>query len=169
LPTFDGQRSMGLRGSKLSLYEGGLRVPFIVHWPGTIPAGNTDQQTFFTALDLLPSFAALAGAPLPDKQILDGQNLSAVLIGKKASHQGPVFWEYGRNDKVFKYPPAPDRSPNLAVREGHWKLLANDDGSGIELYNLADDPNETRNLANENARVTQSLLKQVLQWRHSLP
>lgn len=169
LPTFDGQRSMGLRGSKLSLYEGGLRVPFIAHWPGRIPVGKTDQQTFFTAMDLLPSLAALAGAPIPDKRILDGQNLSAALLGQKATHQGPVFWEYGRNDKVFKYPPAPDRSPNLAVREGDWKLLVNDDGSGIELYNLATDPNETQNVASKNASLTQRLLNQVLQWRRSLP
>lgn len=169
LPTFDGQRSMGLRGSKLSLYEGGLRVPFIAHWPGRIPAGKTDQQTFFTAMDLLPSLAALAGAPIPDKRILDGQNLSAALLGQKATHQGPVFWEYGRNDKVFKYPSAPDRSPNLAVREGDWKLLVNDDGSGIELYNLATDPNETQNVASKNASLTQRLLNQVLQWRRSLP
>lgn len=169
LPTFDGQRTLGLRGSKLSLYEGGLRVPFIAYWPGRVPAGNVNQQSFFTAVDLFPSLAALAGAPLPDAQVLDGQNLSAALLGNDASHQGPVFWEYGRNAKVFKYPKAPDRSPNLAVREGDWKLLVNDDGTDVELYNLADDPNETLNLANERVDVTQRLLKQVLQWRRSLP
>lgn len=184
LPSFDGQRTLGLRGSKLSLYEGGLRVPFIAWWPGTIPAGKVDQQTFFTAVDLLPSLAALAGAPLPDKYVLDGQNLSAALLGAEllgaellgaelsgtdASHQGPVFWEYGRNDTAFNYPPTPDRSPNLAVREGNWKLLVNDDGTDVELYNLADDPNEVRNLASNNTGVIQRLLNQVLQWRQSLP
>ena len=169
LPTFDGQRSLGLRGSKLSLYEGGLRVPFIAYWPGTVPAGKTDEQTFFTAVDLLPSLAALTGAPLPTEQVLDGQNLSAALFGKDAFHNGPVFWEYGRNDSVFKYPEAPDRSPNLAVREGHWKLLVNDDGTDVELYNLADDPNETTNLAGTKVDITQRLLDQVLQWRQSLP
>ncbi len=169
LPSFDGQRTLGLRGSKLSLYEGGLRVPFIAWWPGTVPAGEVDQETFFTAVDLLPSLAALAGAPVPSKHRLDGQDLSAALRGKNASHQGPVFWEYGRNDKAFNYPPAPDRSPNLAIREGEWKLLVNDDGSAVELYNLSDDPNETRNLAGENAGVTQRLRDQLLQWRRSLP
>jgi arylsulfatase A-like enzyme len=169
LPSFDGQRTMGLRGSKLSLYEGGLRMPFIAWWPGTVPAGEVDQQTFFTAVDLFPSLAALAGAPLPDKHLLDGQDLSAALLARDASHEGPVFWEYGRNDTVFNYPPAPDRSPNLAVREGKWKLLVNDDGTDVELYNLAEDPNETRNLASKSIDVTQRLLTQVLQWRQSLP
>ncbi len=168
LPSFDGQRTLGLRGSKLSLYEGGLRVPFIAWWPGSVPAGEVDQETFFTAVDLFPSLAALAGAPLPNKHRLDGQDLSAALLGEDASHQGPVFWEYGRNDTAFNYPPAPDRSPNLAVREGKWKLLVNDDGTNVELYDLADDPNETRNLADKNIGVTRWLLNYVLQWRRSL-
>ncbi len=68
LPTFERQRAGGLRGSKLSLYEGGIRMPFVARWPGHTPAGRTDKQTVLHAVDLFPSLCAIAGAPLPRRR-----------------------------------------------------------------------------------------------------
>src|SRR5262249_3578963 len=103
LPTFDQRRVGGLRGSKLSLYEGGIRVPFVVWWPGKAKAGVNDK-TVISALDLLPSLAAVCGARLPKDYRPDGEDLSAALRGEQPTRTNPLFWEYGRNEKSFAYP-----------------------------------------------------------------
>lgn len=171
LPTLQRIRSRGLRGCKLSLYEGGVRVPFIARWPGTIPPGTEDRTTVLAAVDLLPTFCRLAGARLPADARPDGEDRSAALLGKPAPDRSrPLFWEYGRNDESFRYPPdRADRSPNVAVRDGDWKLLVNADGTGAELYDLAADPGETRNLAADRLDVTRRLTRAALEWRKSLP
>ncbi|MFA6563686.1 MAG: sulfatase-like hydrolase/transferase [Verrucomicrobiia bacterium] len=168
LPTFRGERAGGLRGSKLSLYEGGVREPLIVRWPGRTPAGRVDERTVLNAVDLFPTFCAVAGAPLPGVA-LDGEDLSAAWLGRPVTRAKPLFWEYGRNDKSFHYAKGRDRSPNVAVRNGHWKLLVNADGSGAELYDLDADPNETKNLAEARPDIAKRLTGRTLAWRKSLP
>jgi arylsulfatase A-like enzyme len=170
LPTFKGRRSASLRGSKLSLYEGGMRVPFIAYWPGRIPAGRVDKETVLTAVDTFPTFCALAGAALPEGTEFDGENMTAALEGKPVVRRRPLFWEYGRNETSFKFPAVPrDRSPAMAVRDGGWKLLLNADGTGAELYDLTADPGETKNLADNQPAVVQKLKTRVLDWRRSWP
>lgn len=171
LPTFDRERTAGLRGSKLSLYEGGIRVPAIAWGPGLVRPGVTNDQTVVAAVDLLPSLAALAGATLPAGPAPDGEDLAAALLGTASpKRSGPLFWEYGRNDTSFDYPkPAGDRSPNVAVRDGDWKLLVDADGSRVELYDLAADPEEAKNLAGEQPEVAGRLAESALRWRRSLP
>ncbi len=169
LPTFNGERNVGLRGSKLSLYEGGTRLPFIVRWPGKIPAGKVDATSVLHAVDVFPTLAAIAGAGLPKRYSSDGVDISAALFGNAIERTKPLFWEYGRNDTSFKYPAAPDRSPNVAMFDGKWKLLLNADGSGAELYDLATDPNETKNLAGPQPERTARMKIAALQWRASLP
>ncbi len=169
LPSFKGSRAGGLRGTKLSLYEGGIRMPCLVRWPGRAPAGRVDAETLWSAVDLLPSLCAVAGAPLPQGAGLDGEDVSAAWSGRPAARAKPLFWEYGRNETAFKYPKGRDRSPSLAVRDGRWKLLVRDDGTGAELYDLAADPQETRNLAAEQAAEARRLSDAVLSWRRSLP
>ncbi len=169
LPTFQAARSAGLRGSKMSLYEGGLRLPFLARWPGHVPAGRVDEETIFGAVDLLPSLCALIGAGQPTDVALDGENLSGAWLGKPVKRQQPLFWEYGRNQQFFKYPAARDRSPNLALRDGQWKLLINADGRGAELYDLAADPTESNNVAADKPDIAKRLSAQALAWRKSLP
>jgi arylsulfatase A-like enzyme len=171
LPTFNRARTVGLRGSKLSLYEGGLRLPCIVRWPGKVPAGRTDETTVLGAVDLLPTLAALTSARLPDNICLDGEDRSTALLGTPMpERRGPLFWEYGRNEKFFKYPDQKgDHSPNLALREGSLKLLINADGRGAELYDLAVDPHEANNLAAARPEVARKMQDQLLAWRRSLP
>jgi arylsulfatase A-like enzyme len=169
LPTFNGRRSAPFRGSKLSLYEGGIRMPFIVRWPGRVPAGRVDERSVLSAVDLFPSLCAIARAPLPKGVPFDGENLSPALLGKRASRRAPLFWEYGRNLTSFAYPQDRDRSPNVAVRDGRWKLLINFDGSAAELYDLNKDIAEEINLAEKEARRTSRLSAAALEWRRALP
>jgi arylsulfatase A-like enzyme len=80
------------------------------------------------------------------------------------------MWEYGRNAKFFGYPKLPDdRSPSLAIRDGDWKLLVNADGENAELYNLATDPSEAKNVAEANPDVAARLKSEILKWRKSMP
>ncbi len=170
LPTFRGARAGGLRGSKLSLYEGGIRVPFLARWPGRVPAGRVDERTVLSAVDLLPSLCKVAGAALPEGIDLDGQDVSAAWFGEPAERSGPLFWEYGRNDEFFAYPKAEgDRSPNVAIREGRWKVLVRADGSGAELYDLEADPAESRDLAGERPDLARRLAARAVAWREGLP
>ncbi len=163
LPTFNGARSAGLRGSKLSLYEGGIRLPLIVRWPGKIPA-RVDTETVISAVDFMPTLCSIAGAKTPDSIALDGIDMTVALQGKTVNRIAPLFWEYGRNETAFKYPRGKDRSPSLAIREGPWKLLINPDSSNPELYNVVTDHAETTNVANQNADITQRLSTVILTW-----
>ena len=169
LPSFRGSRNGGLRGSKLSLYEGGTRMPFIITWPGKIPEGKVDNGSEVSALDLLPSLAKMAGVKLPLDYKGDGIDRSAVLTGKPSPRNKAMFWEYGRNSIAYKFPKPVDRSPALAVRSGEWKLLMNSDGSDVQLYNIAKDKNETTNLNNQQVAVTKKLKLQLAEWWESLP
>jgi arylsulfatase A-like enzyme len=169
LPTFKGDRTLGLRGSKLSLYEGGIRLPFLARWPGKVPANRVDDTTVFCGIDMLPTLCAIAGAKVPEGFAFDGEDVSAALLGKEVVRQRPLFWEYGRNETTFKFAPGRDRSPNLAMRDGRWKLLIHADGTKAELYDLAVDPQENHNVAAEHPEETARLSEQLLAWRKSLP
>jgi arylsulfatase A-like enzyme len=170
LPSFDHARTGGLRGSKLSLYEGGIRVPFIVRWPGHAPAGKVDDQTVLEAVDLFPTLCDIAHAQMPAGFSFDGEDMKAALDNRPFAPTKTIFWEYGRKSKFFNYPGHPyDRSPHLAVREGKWKLLVNADGSDVQLYDLNADPNETNDVAGKNPEITKRLKEAALTWKHSLP
>ncbi|WP_437921408.1 sulfatase-like hydrolase/transferase [Sphingobacterium sp. LRF_L2] len=168
LPNFRQDRSAGLRGSKLSLYEGGIRLPFIVRWPSHIQSNRVDSVSLLAAVDLLPSFLALAGTPKHNVPILDGEDRSMLWFGQKADRSRPLVWEYGRNSH-FGFPKEENKSPALALREGRWKLLMDADGGKTELYDLEKDPRETLNLANEQPRLVQDLKKYLSNWWRSLP
>lgn len=115
----------GLRGRKRSIYEGGVRVPFILRWPGHAPAGVKNEATVLTAVDLLPTFCAAAGLTPPADAHGDGENLLEAFKGKPVLRTKPIFWRYMAKD--------------LAVRDGDWKLVCNFDGTQSELHNLKSD------------------------------
>jgi len=170
LPTFEQTRTSGLRASKLSLYEGGIRVPFIAWWPGRIPARSVNETSVLAAVDFFPTLCSLAGVKPPSVSAFDGEDMSAALLGRNFTRTKPLFWEYGRNTNSFAYPKEIyDRSPNVAVREGRWKLLVNANGSGAELYDVVADRNETRNLIAERSAVSERLKRMALEWRRAMP
>jgi arylsulfatase A-like enzyme len=159
----------GLRGRKWSLYEGGIREPFIVRWQGTIPAGKVNDTTVVAGIDLLPSLCALAGVKPPEDYSSDGLDLSAALLGKAAPlRQKPIMWEYGRHAGCRPFLKK-DQSPHLAIRDGRWKLLMNARGSDMQLYNLQADVAEQTNVADEYPSVAKRLSQQLLEWDRALP
>jgi len=177
-PSFDRKRASGLRGMKWSLYEGGIRTPLVVRLAGVVPAGVVNDGTVVSAVDFFPTLCSLANVPAPDGANFDGEDLSAVFRGGKQPRSKALFWEYGRKSApkgkkglhAFPYPGEPDsKSPNLAVRDGRWKLLVNADGSRAELYDLITDPNETKNLAEAQPDIARQLTERALAWRKSLP
>jgi N-acetylgalactosamine-6-sulfatase len=153
----------GLRGRKRSLFEGGVRVPFIVRWPGHTPAGAKNNTTVFTAVDLLPTLCAAAGVKLPADYHGDGENLLDVFNGKVRSRTRPIFWEWlGTKTE-------PDYWPRLAVRDGDWKLAMTDDAQRVELHQLIDDRAEAADVAKDHPDIVARLSKLALDWKATLP
>lgn len=157
-----------LRGRKRSLYEGGIRVPLVVRWPGVVPAGRVDRTSVVAGVDFLPTLCAAAGAEVPAAvaEHVRGEDVSAALRGAANwSRTTPLYWQW--RFRVFNHPW--NRSPILAVREGPWKLLLNPDRSRVELYHIPDDPGEQNNLAGQRPEVVEKLAEKSLAWEKTLP
>ncbi len=131
-----------LRGNKGTTLEGGMREPTVVRWPGKIPAGK-DNDEIMTTMDLLPTFAKLAGADIPADRVLDGKDIGPTLSGKAASPHEAFFYHRGNQLQ--------------AVRSGKWKLHTNR-GKPTQLYDLESDISEQKNVIKSNPEVTQRLL-----------
>jgi arylsulfatase A-like enzyme len=154
------------RGQKRSLYDGGIRVPFIISWPkGGIPRGTVDRELPVSGVDLLPSLLGLANVALPPEFKGDGEDLSAALKGQPFSRKKALLWEH--RGRQIGYPL--QFSPHLAMREGPWKLLMNPDGSRLELYDLKKQIMETDNVAAEFPEVAQRMKASLEEWRKTLP
>ncbi|HOD82511.1 MAG: Arylsulfatase precursor [Planctomycetes bacterium ADurb.Bin126] len=154
-------------GRKWSLYEGGIHMPFIVRWPGRVPAGRTDERTVGAAMDMTPTLCKLVGIDVPDN--LDGEDLSEAFLGKPVRRKKPIFWEYGRREGYLRPGNKDFISPPLAMREGDYKLLMNQDAGGAQLFNLADDPSERKDLASSKPEVAAAMRQRLLAWRQTLP
>ncbi|MFV0445302.1 MAG: sulfatase-like hydrolase/transferase [Planctomycetaceae bacterium] len=127
-------RNEPLRGQKTQLYEGGIRVPAVVNWPGTLPSSQV--QTPIHIADWMPTFSALAGYQ-PDQDLnWDGRNVWPQISGQSSSEERTLYW-------------VGTASKSKAVRVGDWKLIVQNPGpkQTVELFNLADDPSETVELA----------------------
>ncbi len=156
------------RGAKATLFEGGTRSPLIAWGPGLIApkqAGARNDRSVFSSIDLVPSILSLAG--VKHKQgLFDGEDLSEVLVGKaEAARKAPLCW---------RRPPdrpggAGENLPDLAIREGNWKLLCEYDGSRPQLYDLAKDPAESADLAAQNPAIAERLSAAVVKWYRSAP
>ncbi len=143
-----------LREGKGSTYEGGLRVPCIVRWPGHVPAGR-ESDAILASIDLMPTFAKLAGYKVPDDRILDGVDQTQLLLGKSKIGARDNYYYFVRNELH-------------AVRKGKWKLhlpnqkvhygYVKDKGSGkLELYDLEADIGERKNLVTGNPEIVVEL------------
>lgn len=130
-----------LRGQKFDVYEGGVRVPFVVRWPGMVRAG-TRFEKLVSGIDIQPTILAAAGIKAPDDQ--DGMNLLPAITGKGSLPDRALFWHTTDHRRWN----GSGRSPNLsAVRKGDWKLVMKEEDSSTELYNLDRDIGEKQNLA----------------------
>ncbi len=153
------------RGRKRSLYEGGVRVPGIVCWPGHVPSGKIDDKSVVAGADWLPTVCRLAGIDVPDGHQLDGVDAGDILLGKSNTRGKPLHWQWR-----FRVAGEPfHRSPILSIRDGDWKLLFNPDRSRVELYDIPRDPTEMNNLAEQQPQVVERLAGQALAWQSQLP
>jgi arylsulfatase A-like enzyme len=145
----NGSRNNPLRGLKGQVYEGGIRVPFLIQWRSHLPAGKVDDRPVI-ALDILPTAVAAAGGGISAEWKLDGVNLLPYLTGdQKGTPHENLFWRLGEQH---------------AVRQGDWKLLVPPHGSKPELYNLAKDIGEVRNVADQEPEKLQALQKAYDEW-----
>jgi uncharacterized sulfatase len=154
--------SGGLRGNKGLLYEGGIRSPLIVWAPARVAkAGTVNNETVLAGMDVAPSLLAIAGISRSgDDGKLDGLDMSDALLARnRKPRPQPV---------MFLRPPdrpgPKDNLPDLAIRDGNWKLLVDRDGSRPELFDIAADPNESKNLADANPQVVKRLSARVIAW-----
>ncbi|MCB1020257.1 MAG: arylsulfatase [Acidobacteria bacterium] len=131
-----------LRGYKRDLYEGGIRVPMIVRWPGKIEAGSTSAEPW-AFWDVLPTCADLAGVPAPEG--IDGLSFVPALTGKPQQGHDYLYWEF--HERRFAQ----------AVRQGKWKAVRLNPGEPIELYDLDADLSETRNVAAEHPAIVERM------------
>ena len=153
------------RGRKRSIYEGGIRTPFIVRWPGHVPAGKVNDTSVVCGVDFIPTLCSMADVEMPEGLNGDGEDMSDALLGSDRKRENPLFWEW--RYRVFGH--ILNRPPQLAVRDGDWKLLMNPDGSRVELYSIPNDPSEINNLAKDAPEVVARLSKRLLEWNGTLP
>jgi arylsulfatase A len=147
-----------LRANKGAYYEGGIRVPLIVKWPGVTKPGLVVSEPV-TSTDLYPTCLAAAGMPALPNQHFDGVNLQPVLTGAGSLPDRALFWHYPH------YNEHPSSVPSSAIRKGEWKLIETFDPKGTELYNLADDLGESKNLASTESAKMNELHRELDAWR----
>ena len=158
----------GRKGYKAALFEGGIGVPFIARWPGKIAAGKVDDESLLSAVDLLPTFCDLAGAELPDGYTPDGVSQVQALLGEPSpTRSKPIFWKMTGHWPIQQS--RPHHWVSWAVVHDHYKLLTNRDGSHVELYDLAADPFEQIDHADEEQQVVVRMTTLLDDWKASLP
>ncbi|MBL6766476.1 MAG: hypothetical protein ISQ14_16095, partial [Verrucomicrobiae bacterium] len=134
------------------------RVPLIVKWPGVAKAGSVVSDPV-TSTDLYPTCLAAAELPARPNQHQDGVNLRPVLVGEGSLAARLLFWHYPH------YNEHPSSVPSSVIRKGSWKLIETFDPEGIELYNLASDISETKNVAATETAKTSELRHELESWR----
>lgn len=161
-----------LKGYKGTYYEGGIREPFFVHWPGQVEAGKVCEVPIIN-LDLYPTFCEITGAEAPANQPLDGVSLMPLLRGGEALPDRALFWHfpaylqsYRRTDQqrdvLFR------SRPCSIIREGDWKLHEYFEDGELELYNLKEDIGETTNLAASDPQQAERLHARLREWRKQI-
>jgi arylsulfatase A-like enzyme len=148
------------RLGKGSAYEGGVRVPLIVSWPGTVAAGRTCDAPVVT-LDWYPTILELAGARVPASQVVDGRSLVPLLREKGSLDRDAIYWHYPHYSPQFP-------TPHGAVRQGDWRLVEFFEDGRAELYNLKADAGETKDLAAALPEKARELRKNLADWRVSV-
>lgn len=152
--------NLPLREGKGSTYEGGVRVPLIVRWPGVIKPG-TVIDTPVMSIDYHPTIVELAGLkPLPN-QIIDGESLVPLLRGTAGLKRDTLCWHYPH------YHPG-GATPYGAIRQGDWKLIEFYEDNHVELYNLKADLSEKHDLAKSEAKRAEDLRAKLHAWRASV-
>jgi len=148
----------GFRGGKTGMYEGGVRVPWIVRWPARVPASRVDEKSVLSGIDWLPTLCAITGVKI-DPVDFEGEDTSAAWLGGTHTRTRPLFWK----------PSSPGSS--AGIREAQWKLIypTRKNGGDLELYDIPADPAEANNLAARHPDVVLQLSAKLLAWVTTLP
>ena len=145
-----------LRGSKGLLYEGGIRVPGAISWPGVIPAGKTYDEPV-ASMDIMPTILEAAGVPLPKDQPTDGLSLLKQLKTGASLNRNAIYWHFpcyiGKGE------------PMSLLRAGDYKLIQKFAGPTFELYNVRKDPGEEHDLAKAEPAKVEELKKLLVAWQ----
>lgn len=153
-----------LRAGKGAYYEGGIREPMIVRWPGKVTPGSTCNVPV-CGIDFLPTFTDVASTDCP---VVDGKSMMPLLTGNGSFPDRPLFWHFPvylqngnpeSRDMIFR------TRPGSVVRYGNWKLHEYFEGSDVELYNLNDDIGEAHNLADQEPEKVKELHALLMAWR----
>ena len=147
----------GLRGGKGFLWEGGIREPLIVKWPGVVAPG-TVEQTPVTSVDFYPTILEMTGAADKTGHTVDGVSLTPLLSGSGKLNREAIYWHYPHYANAGS-------TPTGAIRQGDWKLIEFFEDNHVELYNLAEDEDETKDLAGERPELAAELQKKLAAWR----
>lgn len=139
-----------LRGGKGRMFEGGIRVPCIIRYPGRIPAGTT-RDAFLSSMEILPTLLKASGLRPPDGLVLDGYDMMPVLTGLAASPRSEMFWQ---------------RKDDRAARVGHWKWVASEQGNG--LFDLSADIGEQHDLSHERPGKLKEMQAHFDRWRRAM-
>ena len=141
-----------LRGRKGSTYEGGMRESTVIRWPGKIPSGKSNDA-LMTSMDLLPTFAKLAGASVSSDRVIDGKDIWPTLIGQAETPHEAFFYHRGNQLQ--------------AVRSGYWKLHTNK-GKPTQLYNLESDIGEKNNVIKSHPQIVEKLEKHLMDFEKDI-
>ena len=147
------------RGGKHGMFEGGVRVPWIVRWPGHVPAKRVDDESVLSGADFLPTLCAVTGVKINNAGF-DGEDTSAAWLGKgEHIRTKPLFWKTS--------------SPNsdAGIRDGQWKLIhpTRKKGADLALYDIVNDPSEKHNVVTKHPDIVKKLSTKVEAWVSTLP
>jgi arylsulfatase A-like enzyme len=152
--------NLPLRGGKGWMYEGGIREPMFIRWPGSGSEGTVSDVPV-TSTDFYPTILEMAGLEPRPEQHMDGISLASLLSGKGSLEERPIFWHYPHYGNQ-------GGKPGAAVRLGDYKLIEFFDPGLVELYNLAEDLGESTNLAEALPEKTEELLELLHQWQEEV-
>ena len=147
-----------LRANKGSNYEGGLRVPFIISWPGRTTPGSVSTEPVI-GMDLYPTILSTVGLSLRPHQHIDGESLVPVLSGSGPLKRDAIYWHYPH------YNQHPSSFPSGVIRTGEWKLIEDFETGRRSLFNLAADIGETKDLSSSEPKMVAELHAKLKQWR----
>lgn len=166
-----------LKGYKGTYYEGGIREPMFIRWPGHTAAGTTCETPVIN-VDLYPTFCEMLGVAMPDSQQIDGESLAALVAGEElpSDHRlntRALYWHFpaylqsyqvthGQRDLLYR------SRPCSIIRKGKWKLHEYFEDGGLELYDLKSDVSESTNLAQSQPRIAEQLHSDLVSWRNSI-
>ncbi|MDR8390367.1 sulfatase [Aliifodinibius sp. S!AR15-10] len=151
--------NMPLRGGKGWMYEGGIREPMIITWPGVTTPGSATREPVIS-MDFYPTMLEIAGISLKPDQHVDGKSLVPLLKGEQME-RGPLYWHYPHYGNQ-------GGSPSSAIRKGQYKLIEFYEDGRLELYNIAEDIGEQENLVERMPGKTEQLHQELKQWKEEV-